>query len=56
MSIKINKIVNELNSSSNNQSSTTTKKSLIQRNRVLDQHARDRRKKQQLAQLGNLLL
>lgn len=49
MSLKINKIVNELNSSSNGPSGN--RKSLIQRNRVLDQHSRDRRKKQQLAQL-----
>jgi len=49
MAIKITKIVNELNSST--PSSSTNRKSLIQRNRVLDQHARDRRRKQQLAQL-----
>lgn len=51
-SIKITKIVNELNSSTNGPSSgNANKKSLIQRNRVLDQHSRDRRKRQQLAQL-----
>lgn len=53
MSLNIIKIVNELNNSHSNNvsSSTTTKKVLIQRNRVLDQHSRDRRKRQQLAQL-----
>ena len=51
-SLKITKIVNELNSShSTNGPSSSNRKSLIQRNRVLDQHSRDRRKRQQLAQL-----
>ena len=51
-SLKITRIVNELNSShSNNGPSSSNRKSLIQRNRVLDQHSRDRRKRQQLAQL-----
>lgn len=52
MPIKIAQIVSELNNSTTNTSSAATnKKLLIQRNRVLDQHARDRRKRQQLEQL-----
>lgn len=49
--VKITKIANELNSSHSNGPSSSNRKSLIQRNRVLDQHSRDRRRRQQLAQL-----
>ena len=51
MSLNITKIVNELNNTNNGAASTTNRKSLIQRNRVLDLHSRERRKRQQLAQL-----
>lgn len=49
---KITKLAEQLNSShSNGAPSSNRKSNLIQRNQVLNEHARDRRRKQQLAQL-----